>query len=71
MYFLSNNELLEMLSRARNPEEIQPYLFKMFGSVDKMECKNRYEITAVFSERGEKFKLAKPININHFKVNEF
>ncbi|KAI6240858.1 Dynein heavy chain at 62B [Aphelenchoides fujianensis] len=67
LYFLSNNELLEMLSRARNPEHIQPYLFKMFSSVANMECKNRSEITAVFSERGEKFKLSKAININHFK----
>lgn len=68
LYFLSNNELLEMLSRARNPEDIQPYLFKMFSSVSRMECKNRFEITAVYSERGEKFKLSKSININHFKV---
>ncbi|KAI6177003.1 hypothetical protein M3Y97_00859900 [Aphelenchoides bicaudatus] len=39
----------------------------MFSSVYRMECKNKFEITAVFSERGEKFKLSKPININHFK----
>ncbi|KAI6215163.1 Dynein heavy chain at 62B [Aphelenchoides besseyi] len=67
LYFLSNNELLEMLSRSRNPEHIQPYLFKMFSSIYSMECKNRSEITAVFSENGEKFKLSKAININHFK----
>lgn len=67
LYFLSNNELLEMLSKARNPEDIQAYLFKMFSSVARLECKNRFEITAVYSERGEKFKLSKPININHFK----
>uniref|UniRef100_A0A1I7RZM0 DNA-directed DNA polymerase n=1 Tax=Bursaphelenchus xylophilus TaxID=6326 RepID=A0A1I7RZM0_BURXY len=67
LYFLSNNELLEMLSRARNPEKVQPYLCKMFASVYGLEVRNQCEIVAVLSQRGERLKLSKAINIHHFK----
>jgi dynein heavy chain len=33
-YFLSNDELLEILSKARTPKTLEPYLYKMFEHVE-------------------------------------
>lgn len=57
------------MAKAREPENVQPFLSKMFAAVTRMETVNRCEIVAVYNERGEKLKLTKPVNINHYKVS--
>ncbi|KAE9554264.1 hypothetical protein FO519_002498 [Halicephalobus sp. NKZ332] len=64
LHFLSNTELLELLSRARNPELVEPYLPKLFSSISKPEFNNRGEIVAVFSDDGERFEFRRPVNVN-------
>src|ERR1700677_1106648 len=70
LYFLSNNELLEMLAKTKNPLAVEPYLNKLFSSVTRLEFNTKGEISAVYSEGGEKLKLVKAVNVHLTKVRK-
>ena len=63
-YFLSDDELIEIISKTKDPTLVTKYLSKCFEGINSLEFKNNEEITAVFSEEGEKIFLYKPINVN-------
>ena len=55
-YFLSNDELLEILSQTRNAQAVQPHLRKCFDNVVKVEFsaeKGSAEILGMWSAEGE------------------
>ena len=55
-YFLSNDELLEILSQTRNAQAVQPHLRKCFDSVVKVEFaagKDASEILGMWSPEQE------------------
>ncbi|XP_053147968.1 dynein axonemal heavy chain 6 isoform X2 [Hemicordylus capensis] len=69
-YFLSNDELLEILAQTRNPQAVQPHLRKCFDSISKLEFAYMApaegeekvltnDILAMLSPEGERVNLGK------------
>lgn len=57
-YFLSNDELLQILAEAStNPECIQTHLRKIFENINRIEFKGGEEITHMSSAEGERVGL--------------
>jgi dynein heavy chain len=61
-YFLSNDELLEILSQAKEPRAVQPHLRKCFDNLIKLEFGSdpgSIDILAMFSSENERVSLGK------------
>ena len=61
-YFLSNDELLEILSQAKEPRAVQPHLRKCFDNLVKLDFgaeEGSVDIVAMFSGEGERVALGK------------
>ncbi len=64
LYFLSNEDLLDILSQSKDIQKIQPHLNKCFGNVNGLEVAERLmEITHLISFEGEMLELPKAIRI--------
>ena len=59
-YFLSNDELLEILANSNNMEVIQQNLRTCFDNINKLEINNdNMDILAMISSEGEKVNFIK------------
>ncbi|XP_071951094.1 dynein axonemal heavy chain 2-like isoform X2 [Antedon mediterranea] len=65
-YFLSNDDLLEILGQSRNPEAVQPHLKKCFDNISrlkmhKMGITQKFEAQGMYSGDGEYVEFGHPV----------
>ncbi len=74
-FFLSNDELLEILSQTREPKAVQPHLSKCFDNIKKLQFKDdaRHDILAMISAEGERVEFSQPViphgNVEYWLLN--
>jgi dynein heavy chain, axonemal len=70
-YFLSNDELLEILSQTKEPTAVQPHLKKVFENIHLIEFDEGKKIHAMYSAENERVPFEKFVDPNKKNVEEW
>ena len=70
-YFLSDDELLSILSETKEVERIQDHLRTVFENIQRLQFDEKKIIRAMFSVEGEKIDFVEPINPQGKQVEDW
>ncbi|KAG5894356.1 hypothetical protein JTB14_031917 [Gonioctena quinquepunctata] len=64
-YFISNDDMLEILGNSKKPEAVQPHLKKIFDNLNKVKIEknagvNKLKAAGMYSDDGEYMEFPKP-----------